>query len=720
VRAALLAVVVAAIATGGCGRIGFDPEIDGGVGALAVVAPYPAHGSNWLDYVVNDGSGVTSASGAPCTGTELGYTACIHGGEVREVAVPGVSSCAGLAATDALAAFAWTCEVRDGRAVMFSALADGKGLTDLITPMGWRSNHVTVTGTGSSQSTADAVWWTNPIEPLPNNAGAGVLVLEGYPAGTIFTVASSFASPGYNVDQDKLAIVVMPGAILSAGSADSSINYQTGKIAMANHATVLGAGFESFLWFEGEYNGTYVPPAAYVACVIAAGVSFMHLNLFTCDGPYDGLDLTAGAFSNYLSHVFTVGASAGDDGTWVDTGSTYNSFYDFTAMTHDDSGIHFDTNCGHNTLEKIRIYDSGQEGLTMLSGADGNSIDDVVVSNVATDAYDGAVYVASNSNTFSRMLVVSTDTVAARYPIFVNGGDGNVFNQVTVANNVAAVYLSSATNTTVNQLVVTSSGSDGIDIINGGSNVLSQIVVSHSTAADLNLDTTSNNRFPGNLLHDGMCTVTGGTDPGLITGTCAKENTADLPATIPGVDASTMLGVAVASDADNQSASSGMASFPAAPSTFDWWRFVSPYRSWAPETGLGRWVSGLGQILDYRFIAGAALLGTSGQGLDGQTAGAANAAFVAGAACPSSASAGALDAGGTMYLLDAVEIVDPRAPGYTTAGNHNGLCNTGEACVYLPNFGVDQGQETGASGLATCVYDAGSSGVSGVTMYGYP
>jgi len=69
--------------------------------------------------------------------------------------------------------------------------------------------------------------------------------------------------------------------------------------------------------------------------------------------------------------------------------------------------------------------------------------------------------------------------------------------------------------------------------------------------------------------------------------------------------------------------------------------------------------------------------------------------------------------------VNAVEIVDPRAPGYIAAGNHDGLCNTGEACVYLPNFGVDQGQEAGAASLATCAFAAAGGGVSGVMMYGY-
>ena len=473
------------------------------------------------------------------------------------------------------------------------------------------------------------------------------------------------------------------------------------------------------MWFEGEYNGTYLPPVGYMTCVTAVAVSFVRVNRMTCDGPYDGVDLTGGAHSNYLSHVLTVGTSMGDDGAWVDVASTYNSFYDYTAIAHGDSGVHFDTNCGNNTLEKIRIYDSRSEGLTMVAGADNNSVDDIVISN-AQVGLDGAVYVESNGNAFSRMLIVGTDSVAGRYPIFIKGGANNTFVQVTVANNVDAVRLDNASNNTFDQLVVTSSGGDGIDIINGGGNVFGQLVVSHSAATDLTLTTTSNNRFPGNLLHSGTCSVTGGTNPGLADVSCAKQNAADTTATIGGVDASTMLvGGITSDDHANQSDNNGTATFPALPASFDWWRFDSAYRTWAPDVINGQWLSGAGRIHDYKFAAGAALVGTSGQGIGAQAIGATNAAFVAGAACPAAVSDVAVDAGGNAFLLNAVEIVDPRAPGYSAAGNHDGLCHTGEACVYLPSFGVDQGQEAGTS-LATCAFNTGTVGVSGVTMYGYP
>jgi len=49
------------------------------------------------------------------------------------------------------------------------------------------------------------------------------------------------------------------------------------------------------------------------------------------------------------------------------------------------------------------------------------------------------------------------------------------------------------------------------------------------------------------------------------------------------------------------------------------------------------------------------------------------------------------------------------------SGNDNGVCESNEACLYAPNFGVYQGE----GALAECVYQDAAGPVVGVTMYGY-
>ena len=65
-----------------------------------------------------------------------------------------------------------------------------------------------------------------------------------------------------------------------------------------------------------------------------------------------------------------------------------------------------------------------------------------------------------------------------------------------------------------------------------------------------------------------------------------------------------------------------------------------------------------------------------------------------------------------IYLTAAVEIVSPASPGYGP-GNHDGLCESGEHCLYTPNFGAYQGEGL----LTTCTFVDGI--VTGVTMYGF-
>jgi len=66
------------------------------------------------------------------------------------------------------------------------------------------------------------------------------------------------------------------------------------------------------------------------------------------------------------------------------------------------------------------------------------------------------------------------------------------------------------------------------------------------------------------------------------------------------------------------------------------------------------------------------------------------------------------------FLKNAVEIIDPHSPAYG-AGNHDGLCETGESCIYTPNFGAYQGDGT----IVTCTYDP-QGGIGAVSIWGYP
>jgi hypothetical protein len=66
------------------------------------------------------------------------------------------------------------------------------------------------------------------------------------------------------------------------------------------------------------------------------------------------------------------------------------------------------------------------------------------------------------------------------------------------------------------------------------------------------------------------------------------------------------------------------------------------------------------------------------------------------------------------YLKNAIELL-----GYA-GGNENGLCETGEICLYSPNYGAYQGEGDFATVSCNFVNGAGAGTVSGVTIYAYP
>jgi hypothetical protein len=61
------------------------------------------------------------------------------------------------------------------------------------------------------------------------------------------------------------------------------------------------------------------------------------------------------------------------------------------------------------------------------------------------------------------------------------------------------------------------------------------------------------------------------------------------------------------------------------------------------------------------------------------------------------------------FLIAAIEIAEDRV------GNDNGICESGESCIYARSIGVDQGS---GSANQTCSY-SGSANLAGITIYGY-
>lgn len=214
-----------------------------------VVQPFYPGAPNWNEYVINDGADWFSATNAPCTNavsaTKSSYSQCIHGGEMRAAPVMGRSSCANLTATDALSAFEWTCVVRNNVATMVSTkLKEDVRMAALLdfTSGAWRPNSITFFdgGTGLS-STPMEQWWTNPV--VIDNDG---IVVES--TGTIYLVSAD-TTAGYHIRGPGNALIIEPGRKI--GPVGSSIY----PVHMEGGAAAFGRS-EVGQWFEGAIVGS--------------------------------------------------------------------------------------------------------------------------------------------------------------------------------------------------------------------------------------------------------------------------------------------------------------------------------------------------------------------------------------------------------------------------------------------------------------------------------
>jgi len=189
--------------------------------------------SRWNQYIVADGTHLTSTNTA-CTSTTPGtFGSCFAAGRLRFAEVPLKTSCSTITATDALSAFQWACEVVNGKTIVYTVgLRDDKRLYDLldVAALKFKSNTLTVYDNGAVYyTTASAVWYTDTI--AINNTSTGYNTSD-----TIYVVTSSFNSTtSIPINQPRISLVIAPGQSITA----------TAGIILVNVSTT------SFVWVEG-------------------------------------------------------------------------------------------------------------------------------------------------------------------------------------------------------------------------------------------------------------------------------------------------------------------------------------------------------------------------------------------------------------------------------------------------------------------------------------
>lgn len=641
---------------------------------------YPGH-ADWNDYVKNDGSGDA------CVNTDPGLPrTCLHGGELRRVVVSGLTSCTDLTATDALDVFGWICDDSTGSVVFTSTgLKRGRRLVSLLNTSGFMSNSVEISQGGTPlAATAETTWWNNPVLPLLDNSTLGDGVVELDQAETVYVLGSTRASDGYNITADRISVVTMPGATLSLteGAADNC-NLATGDTTdpatgskLDYREALLCSGNRSFLWIEGEYDGRSGAPES-------------------------------GA-SDYQTAMILV--------------NTHRSVLRYVTVQNGGYGLLF---MGGNGSQIAGFVVSNVSHYGIILGAAESVLAGILISNTGTEASSGnagfLMQSGSTGNIITRMMVVSAaDYGVLQYGTGADANHQNTWSHVTAIGSANTAFsLGETTNSTYAHVVSVNSGVDGFTLNAVADSKFAHLVSAHNGADGFYMaGVTGNNLFSGDVL-----VGSNGSSDCSFAGTCVPpiglDDTAGLCANDPpsiatvtsGIDLSGSLVGAVTSDS-NPSHTAGTAN---ATTILDWLHFDSAFRTWGingasildpalrvrcvtdePTNCPGPCVC---QIWDWRLSSGdTVLLERNG--------------LFASPTCPVSVHGDEYltDYLGNTFLLNALEIL------FDGIGDEDGLCESGEDCLYSPNIGAYQGAGDYTSNR--CAITDGT--VTGVTIYGYP
>jgi hypothetical protein len=539
----------------------------------AVRPLYPQNGAGWNDYVVNDGVDVWTATDLACSGEEAsGPSGCLHGGERRQLAVSGVASCAGLAATDELDAFDWRCDESAGYVrFLAGSLKPQRPLADLLDfdVAGWKPNQVTVRdgGTVVAQS-ARTVWWSNPVR----QDNDGMSATQAIAAGTVVLVSQNTAAV-YELGADRLALVVRPGAVLSAPGPGGS---------------VVSADAHRFLWVEGSINA--------------------------------------------LDKDFGIRATAVEQ----------------------------------SVFRHLHVSNAGSRAL-YLNLANDNRIEQAMLANNTHSLYLGT----SHRNVIQRLAAANSAS-----GVVLDHSDDNLVSAITAANIVdAGLLLNYAHHNMVTGAVLANQRDVGLSLMYSANNLVGDVVVAHG-GTGVKLGIGSNGNVFGGLLKLGAngvsCNVAAGLMDGLVDGTCANSGASNAELTTGISLAGSFVGKLAVDDAANTSDVNGGADWPVDPATFDWYGFGNEMRGWgrdgeafASSGNQGRWTSAGGRVWDWSAAAADTVIRGALAYPDGD----------------SIVTHGWSDDSEAVFLRNALEV----------DGDRDGLCESGETCLYTHNLGAYQG-----------------------------
>lgn len=627
--------------------------------SISVESTYPINGANWNDYVLADGVDALSASDTACNGIQ----ACIHGGEHKKVRV-GVSSCSDLKIRDSADAFYWICKKVGAQVVFYSVgLKEGKGLINFIQTNSWINLSVKIYNSNSEVNSAAVPWWTNTITPLVDNSGSGIQSLSTQ--GTIYTLSASRTSGGYSVDAAKIGIVIGSGAKLSySNSATNNCNNTTGTSTSPNTKCLITSGSKNYIWIEGVFSG------------LSGNEANSATNILFFKG------------SNFLKLKNVTVSGAGNHGIQFAT-TTFSSIID-TAVAYTPSNSNIEIDDSSDILIARTKSSNADQGLYIYNGTRVRVVQYLALHHAGYPIeFDTCTDCSSVAATTIGSTYVGHDTWASTNFFAHNILAGNNDTGALTATNVTNAYFS--------QLALFDSPS--------------AFAVSSSSGVKI----AGNFFFSNNTSNCGVSTLTTSD----FDNSCNVLNGANAQVQMNSIQLRSIIKAPINSDGTNPNAVNGLFSFPAIGSrkSIDWFSFDNYFRTFGIEdasfpssNSRNRFGSGTGRIYDYRLKTTATAVLNYSNLLTS-----ASSAIQANQNCPAELSAdNILQLNAKKYLKNAIEI-----PGLSI-GNNNGLCESGEFCLYTPNYGAYQGEGDYNSNECTFINSSLPNSVKDVKIYFYP
>jgi len=696
----------------------------------------------------------------------------------RQVVRLDQTSCSNLKLVDSLEVFKWTCENDPdnvGKVRFVSTrFNDSKGLNDLISDTSLSPSWIPISLNLTNSQTAQNITISQNFYPFSNHlsyiplscvnasntpqsystyqscidngfnwvAGSFNSVYNvGDSNNTIFIVKKSDRSNlsteqvkifNLNLSNDKNSIIVMPGVSLYTQS---------------NNQNAITVSNRNYFYIEGAFYGGGVPSTSNsVSAIYLSNSKYGILNLATVQNFSKGIIIDN---SSYIKGKDLIISLSGSEGVLISS-SSYVDFNRFTLSSNNYANLKL-TNSLNNFFSKGTFTNAlsiTQGNGLELSNSSSNTFFENSISN---NRMSGIYLSSSNSNIF----VSNISSSNGSYGFFLDSSSLNKFvNNESSFNNNYGFYTNLAHKNFIHNLTSFNNNKSGIYINTSDQNYLSNLAIfsnTNSTATEGGITLTDSlyTKISG-ILYGGV-----NTQDCITNGTSLSNSFGGLLSNCSSKGLSTHSFISSnnypqASSYKTQTQTAFSYS-PTLFSSFSGFPFVFQKNDISYGSSARSFCStGDCYLFDRTLnIVDNSLFNKSSDPINGNS----SSTIISGANCPvevsgnqtlsngaclisSNWSQNYLDqdscqlAGGTwsslfgtttaytspkLFLKSAVEIIDPENPAYGL-GNHDGICENGEACVYSPNFGAYQG----SGELNSCTYNSSGSSLNNVFIWGFP